>query len=261
MLLLRLVGIDMSDEAAETFGGGIRAFLGAGGFISMLAGEEVIREGGALWVGVGLIVIGLPIFLLPFFWKRLFDRHKKPTKLEYLSYEDSELGSAIRDMVWRSVEAKAYAAQYIALNDHLPISEADLMHWADSRIWDQLKNGELQARGRKPGRLEYEPIPQTHWRSTFPHMIPDNRTLWKMILAPTGGAEFTPDGIVLAHDQNSKERTDQLAEYDSIIVDARQFEALWPRKDKRLNAIKFRHIKTAKKAGADPAEIQKLLQE
>ena len=81
------------------------------------------------------------------------------------------------------------------------------------------------------------------------------------MLCPTGGVEFTPDGGVIARNQESKERTDQLAEYDSIIVDAQQFEALWPRKDKKLDAIRKRDLKAAKKAGVDPAEIQKLSQD
>jgi hypothetical protein len=50
----------MADEASDTFGGGLRNYLGALAFISALIGAEIIREHGPLWVGVILIVIALP---------------------------------------------------------------------------------------------------------------------------------------------------------------------------------------------------------
>ena len=43
-----------------------------------------------------------------------------------------------------------------------------------------------------------------------------------------------------------------------MIVSARQFENLWPRKDKIADAKRKILLKKAKKAGADPAEIAKL---
>jgi hypothetical protein len=55
----------MGDEASDTFGGGLRNYLGALAFISALIGAEIIREHGPLWVGVILIVIALPIYLSP----------------------------------------------------------------------------------------------------------------------------------------------------------------------------------------------------
>lgn len=60
MLLRFIVGITMADEASDTFGGGLRNYLGALAFISALIGAEIIREHGPLWVGVILIVIALP---------------------------------------------------------------------------------------------------------------------------------------------------------------------------------------------------------
>jgi hypothetical protein len=82
-----------------------------------------------------------------------------------------------------------------------------------------------------------------------------------MILIPAGGAEFCPDGTVVGRDPAAVQRTDQLAVYDSLIVNSRQFEKLWPREDKEIDAVTQRLQKKAKKAGADPAEIAKLSRE
>jgi hypothetical protein len=135
------------------------------------------------------------------------------------------------------------------------------MRVAAAHVWQALTDGKLEARGRKPGQMHFEAIPSTHWRSSSLHMIKDNVTLWKMILIPTGGAEFSPDGTVTARNPASKERTDRLATYDSILVRARQFESLWPRKNKDVDARRKVFLRKAKKAGADPAEIAKLSQD
>lgn len=208
--------------------------------------------------GAGLMLAGLP--MSPAIWKWL-RRGKSATglaSLDYLRDEDAELGSAVRDMVWCSAWGKWFAAQYLATNNHHPVSEESVMQVATGLVLDALMNGRLEARGQKAGQLDYEPIPRTHWRSTALHMIKDNRTIWKIILIPRGGAEIQPDGSVIGHDQRAVRRTDQLAAYDSLIVSARQFEKLWPRKDKHTDTTRKRLLKTARKAGADPAEIEKL---
>jgi hypothetical protein len=63
---------------------------------------------------------------------------------------------------------------------------------------------------------------------------------------------------VIGYNQRAIQRTDQLAAYDSLIVSARQFEKLWPRKDKKTDATRKHLLKTARKAGVDQAEIKKL---
>jgi hypothetical protein len=260
----------MADDASDTFGGGLRNFLGALGFILPLVGvEELVRhfvdaQHPSLpgWISGILIVSGYPIYVSPAIWKRL--RAARPADaipLQYLRHEDAELGPAIiMMMAWESAWGKWYAAQCLANNPNGTPNqrEADLMMVAAGRVWDALKDGRLVARGRKPEQLDYESIPQTHWRSSPLHMFGENATLWKMILIPTGGAEFKPDGTVIGHDQSSVQRTEQLATYDSLIVSARQFENLWPRRDKQSDAARNVLLKKAKKAGADPAEIVKL---
>jgi hypothetical protein len=147
----------------------------------------------------------------------------RPTSkpLEYLHEEDAGLGGAIRAMVWCSAWAKWFRSQS-------QVDDRTVMQTAASLVLDALTDGHLQASGRKPGQMDYEPIPRTHWRSTALYMIPDDRTLWKMILVPRGGAEIHPDGKVDGRDPAAVQRTSQLQAYDSIIVNARQFETLWP---------------------------------
>jgi hypothetical protein len=82
-----------------------------------------------------------------------------------------------------------------------------------------------------------------------------------MVLLPRGGAESQPDGIVIGRDKAATQRTEHLAEYDEFIVNSRQFEKLWPRKDKKTDAARKQLLKKARKARADPAEIEKLSRE
>jgi hypothetical protein len=93
-------------------------------------------------------------------------------------------------MVWCSAWGKWFAAQYLATNNHHPATEEYVMQIATSLVLTALTDGQLEARGRRPGQLNYEPIHRTHWRSTALHMVKDDRTLWKMILIPRGGAEM-----------------------------------------------------------------------
>jgi hypothetical protein len=208
----------------------------------------------------------LPLASVPvgFFLIWLALRTPKPKiadGLGYLQNEDSELGGAIRDMAWRSAWGKWFTSQSLANNPLNPPNESLTMHAATHIVLDALTDGSLEVRGRRPGQMDYEQIPQTHWRSTALHMIPDSRSLWKMILIPRGGAEITPDGKVIGRDQEAVQRTDRLATYDSLIVNSRQFEKLWPRKDGATDLARKRLLKKAKKAGAATAEIAKLSQD
>jgi len=210
---------------------------------------------------VALLVLDIPIAV---YWDRLIQgpwRRRREEKLHYLDmYVDSELGSAIRDMALRSAWGKWFAAQNLALNDHKPITEWHLMGTAAGVVQDEVTNGKLEVRGRKPGQLGYEAIPATHWRSTALHMVRDKAATWKLVLIPRGGAEITPEGEVIGHRKDTTERTKQLAEYDSLIVNSAQFESLWPRKDRGTDAARKRLLRQAKKAGADANEIAKLSQ-
>jgi hypothetical protein len=264
----------MADDAADTFGGGLRNFLGALGFILPLVGvEELVRHFVDVqhpslpwWISAILIASGYPIYVSPAIWNRLRGVRPatKPSPLGYLSNEDAELGPAVRDMVWMSAWGKWYAAQRLAdsPNGAADHREADAMRAAESIVWRALIDGKLETRGRMPKQMDFETIPSTHWRSSPLRMVRGGPGLWRMVFIPTGGVEITPDGeVVNARDPIAKERTDNLATYDSIIVRARHFEALWPRKHKDTDAKRVALLRRAKKAGADPAEIAKLMRD
>jgi hypothetical protein len=144
----------MADEASDTISGGIRNFLGALGFISALIGAEVLRESGPNWVGVTLIAAGLPIYLSPVAWKAArrwikYEKAAAQSPLEYLHNKDSELGSAIRDMGWRSAWARWYAAQHL-VNSEKPITEGDLLHIASLNVRQNLIDETLRFAGGRP---------------------------------------------------------------------------------------------------------------
>jgi hypothetical protein len=235
----------------------IGVFWAALPFIGLLLGSEELRSGSYGWAAGWYGCAALSI-LVAVYWERLVPHRwrSRPSELQYLHNEDEDLGSAIKMMAWYSAWGKWYASQQLA-NSHRP-NETDLMHVATFIVGKALVDGHVQARGRRSGQLVYEDIPPTHWRSTVPHMIPDNRSIWKMILIPTGGAEIGPHGTVIGRDPAATDRTAQLQEYDSIIVKARDFEKLWPRRDAKAEAARKHFLKKARKAGVDPAEIAKL---
>lgn len=258
----------MADEASDTLGGGLRNFLGALGFILPLVGiEELVRhfadpKASTLpwWASAILIIVGLPIYQGPAIWRWLTSKNIAQESPQYLSREEVDLGSAVRDMAWLSAWGKWYAAQELANNpkgspDH---REDALMQIAAQHVWRALIDGKLEARGQRPSQINFEAIPSTHWRSSPLHMIRDNTSLWRMILIPTGGAELSPDGSVTGRDPSSVERTNQLAAYEHFIVKARQFESLWPPHNFKTDRARKNLLRKARKAGADLAEIAKL---
>jgi hypothetical protein len=227
----------------------------------LLAGDRYFADNGTSAQVAACLAVAILSILIAVYWERLLPgrwRPKAEPALGYLRDEDAELGGAIRDMVWCSAWGKWYTAQSLANSAPNPVNEQFIMSTATHLVLDALTNGQLEVRGRRPGQMDYEPIPRTHWRSTALHMIPDNRSLWKMILIPRGGAEITPEGSVIGRDQDAVQRTNQLTTYDSLIISARQFEKLWPLKHKPTDAARRVLLKKAKKAGADPAELAKL---
>jgi hypothetical protein len=113
----------------------------------------------------------------------------RPTIAPYLHDEDSELGSAIRDMATYSAWAKWFASQFLANNNHRPVSQRNLMTIASGEILGALMDGKILARGRtkwKPHTLwrrqpsdaiEYEDISREAWRLAGIRMEPHPNTL------------------------------------------------------------------------------------
>jgi len=237
----------MSDDASKTLGGGVRAFLGTGGFLLMMFGGYFIYEHNNLRFGVPMIVGGLPLFILPWAWDRFMARFQAssvPKKLEYLHYEDSELGGAIRDMATYSAWAKWFASQSLAVDNHKPCGASVMMFTASSIVHAALMNGKLVARGRPSGAIEYEKIPTEAWRLIAIHMRPHRASLWHGVVIPCSGVD--------------NQRIAKFLDYDSIVVNSREFESIWRKRDLRYDRFRRKLLKKAKKVGADPEDIKYL---
>jgi hypothetical protein len=66
----------MSDEAPQTFGGAVRAYVAALGFIITLVGADMMaeRDGARFVVGIALVIAGLPVFTAAALWKVVQDK-------------------------------------------------------------------------------------------------------------------------------------------------------------------------------------------
>jgi hypothetical protein len=238
------------------------ALWGAAPFVFFLAAvvEGAIAQ--KYWVAaicavLFFVSIGVVVHwdtLLPPRWR------STPKKLEYLRDRDTELGAAIRDMVWRSAWGRWFSAQ-VFINGEQPASEETVFHAASHLVTNQLVNGDLEVRGRLPNNLDYEAIPRTHWRSSALHFVRDPVSLWRMIVIPRGGAAIDPSGTVTGHDPAATQRTNVITTYDSMLVDAYQFEKMWPRRDRFTDRKRRKLLKQARKRGLDNDEIARLSQD
>jgi hypothetical protein len=83
-----------------------------------------------------------------------------------------------------------------------------------------------------------------------------------MVIFPKGGAELAPNGtIARASNAAAAARTSLLADYDSLLIDAYQFESLWPRKSALADKKRRQFLRQARKRGLDHNEIQRLSQQ
>lgn len=266
-MLLRLLGVVMSDDPPETTHGVLDKAVFAVCELLALAfglpfGEDLYRGTAVsrdhlLYLSIGILfaVAGVAPSAIRLMLK---NRQKPVSRLQYLHTVDTELGAAIRMVAWRSALGKLYAAQFLVSKNPQPVPEERVMQWIASTIQRALASGELEAHGRLPGQMDFRPIPRTHWFSTGFAMRPDGVTLWQLVMFPTGGAYISPDWEVTADDPAAETRTAQLKSYDSIIMNSRQIEKLWPVNDAKIDKELKRLLKQAKKAGADQAEIDKL---
>ena len=77
---LRLLGINMADEASETMAGALKNWLGALGFIAPLVAHFVDTQHPSLppWASIALMLAGLAIYASPVAWMRVTGRGQKP---------------------------------------------------------------------------------------------------------------------------------------------------------------------------------------
>jgi len=171
---------------------------------------------------------------------------KTPTaKLTYLSaHRDYDLGPAIIEMAHRSAWGKWFAAREL-VNASKPIDERYWLQTAASVVMDKMRDGELVIRGRLYGQTGSKPIPQTDWRDVALYYFPDNRALWRLRILPLEGVTIQ-DGDVIDTDL-SLETVEHITQYESLLVDAHQFERLWPATDAVADKQRHQFLREAKK--------------
>jgi len=167
----------------------------------------------------------------------------------YLFSTDTEVGSAIKMMAWASAWGKWFSAQLLANQDR-PIDkegvDRQVMQIAASLVTDAAMDGKLEVRGRRPDSVSYEVIPREAWRLIALVMRPDLRSLWRAAVIPRGVPVSWDDGKL---DTQPPSRVVHIFEYDSLIIDSRQFEELWPKKDQATDEERERLLQTAEHKG------------
>ena len=163
--------------------------------------------------------------------------------LQYLHDRDTQLDLAIYLMIQRSAWARWIAAQFLAGNGK-PIDDKALLLNATSCVVHEAVEGALEIRGTLPTETESETIPRENWRLAYLDVVPNPRGIWAFPVKPR--SDVDPD------------RIRRLLSYDSLIVDARQFEKIWPRRDKTTDAATLELLRKARKAGIAPHEIDRL---
>lgn len=165
----------------------------------------------------------------------------------YLSDVDTEITTAIYCMAYFSSWAKWYASQFITNHEtHRPAAVEDIINIVAYKVTQALMNGKLRARGRFPGNIEYEVIPKETWRLAALSMKRHPVTLWKATVIPRGDV----DPVRIA----------RICGYDSLVVNSSEFEALWPKSNRKTDAARMQILKKAAKEGANQEYI-KILRE
>jgi hypothetical protein len=159
-------------------------------------------------------------------------------------------------MAFGSAWGRWFSAQHL-VNNGTPIGHRYLIHTAARIVMDKILDGDLAVRGRRPGRLEYEDIARTDWRSSAFYVVDDPISLWRLVICPRGVVEIEPDGTVHASDSIAAQRTAQL-DYDSFIVDGYQFEKLWPKTNAFADKKRRKLLREARRRRLDKDEIQRL---
>jgi hypothetical protein len=231
-------------------------------FIGLLLGGEHLGAGHYYSAGAWFVCTLLSI-VVAVYWERLIQliwpRYNEQRALAYLHNRDSELGSTIISAAFNSAYGKWYAAQ-ILVNSGQPIGRRYLLHTMANQVLDKVLDGEIEIRGRRPGQMDYESIPRTHWRSSTFYVLEDPVSLWRVVVAPRGTVQIAPDGTIASSDhQPSTERTAQLRDYDSLIVNAYQFEKEFPSKDAIADKKRRQFLRQALKRGLGQDEILRLI--
>lgn len=230
--------------------------------LGILGGGAFMRFPDQLWIGsamMGVAIIGLILLAWHHFRTRQNNQsfEQKLRALEYLNRKDVELDWAIKAMAHKSAWGRWYAAQHL-VNSKNPIGDQYLYNVASGVVHQKILDGTLVVRGRMPGKLDFEPIERTYWRSSTFTFLTDPMSLWRMEIIPVGGVLIEADGTMKADHKPSEKRNAVIRKYDSLLIDAHEFEGLWP-KNKALEDDKRKLLlKQAKKQGLDKQTIKLL---
>jgi hypothetical protein len=238
------------------------AIWGAAPFIFFMAAviEGVIA--GNYWVALVCTLFFFASIALVIYWDQLVPprlREELRLSLQYLYDRDSQLGPAIISMARQSSYGRCFAAQHLVHNG-APIGQQHLYQVAASQVMQQITDGDLEVRGRRsdPDQLGLEPVDRTHWRSSWLWCVQDRVAQWKIILGPKGGVELDQDGKIVRTDDATATRRTSLLNYDLLLVDAYQFEKLWPQKEKIADRRRRKLLRDATRRGFDADEIRRL---
>ena len=136
---------------------------------------------------------------------------------DYLSDIDSELTLALWMGATKSAWAKWFQAQPGAVagaTEHEALGY--VISVLASKVCAEAMNGELEIRGRPATQVAYTSIPKETWRLAAFAVDSDPRAIWKVKIIPR--SDVDPG------------RIREALSYDSLLVDSRQFEALYPSK-------------------------------
>lgn len=219
------------------------------------APEMIIYIGVAICAAVA--IWGLLPLARPSYWKSINPVPQKPRALEYLGNKDVEFDSAVKAMAHKSAWGRWYAAQHLVMSK-VPITERYLLDIAASVVRPKIVDGEIIVRGRLPNQLAYENIERTFWRSSTFWFLPHPMALWRLEIVPVGGVIIEADGKMKASHKPSEKRNAIIRKYDSLLVDAHEFESVWPKIDDATDKARKVFLKQAKQLGLDKQTIKSL---
>ncbi|MDV2495706.1 MAG: hypothetical protein RX316_05780 [bacterium] len=142
------------------------------------------------------------------------------------------VNSALLWIVNSSAWMRWQDAQHLA-NNGKPLGEQNKIHLAVFVFLKKAETGVLTIRGRRHGHLEYEEISPDVWVNTYLDIQRDVRTLWRVTMKARHGLE--------------QKAMEQVPDYESFQVSEEKVLGLWPREDKKLDALTKKLLKQDKK--------------
>lgn len=147
--------------------------------------------------------------------------------------------TAIEAVATNSAWARWYAAQLLTINERRLLPKSVMYRTVAWQIINALRDGKLKAKGRLPNSTLYQEIPTEAW------------WLFDMRVTPY---------LVIAEPKNCRAPgVTQVLSYDSITVDPRDLERLWPKNCRHFDRSRKRLLEKAIRERICP-EIVEMLQ-